>query len=99
MPAVARQGSRATQKQQKQKENPKSLKRKRDQDDLQKLQHAVDEFVGRGVGGRERLDGLGRRQRGDSAYNDCHPNPTGRGSGLLRVSDGWGRWRQSLQGG
>ena len=48
---------------------------------------AVDEFVGRGVGGRERLDGLGRRQRGDSAYNDCHPSSTGRGSGLLRASD------------
>ncbi|OTA95456.1 hypothetical protein M434DRAFT_393698 [Hypoxylon sp. CO27-5] len=43
MPA-ARTGSRAPQKQQKPKENPKSLKRKRDQEDLQKLQNAVDEF-------------------------------------------------------
>ncbi|KAI1453371.1 DEAD-domain-containing protein [Annulohypoxylon moriforme] len=44
MPAVARSSGRAPQKQQKQKDNPKSLKRKRDQDDLQKLQNAVDEF-------------------------------------------------------
>ncbi|OTA56044.1 DEAD-domain-containing protein [Hypoxylon sp. EC38] len=43
MPA-ARTGSRAPQKQQKPRENPKSLKRKRDQEDLQKLQNAVDEF-------------------------------------------------------
>ncbi|KAI0128160.1 DEAD-domain-containing protein [Hypoxylon sp. NC0597] len=43
MPA-ARPSSRAPQKQQKSKENPKSLKRKRDQEDLQKLQNAVDEF-------------------------------------------------------
>lgn len=46
MPAVARPSGRASQKQQKQKENQKSLKRKRDQEDLQKLQNAVDEFVG-----------------------------------------------------
>ncbi|KAI2464112.1 DEAD-domain-containing protein [Annulohypoxylon bovei var. microspora] len=44
MPSVARPGSRAPQKKQKQKENPKSLKRKRDQGDLQKLQSAVDEL-------------------------------------------------------
>ncbi|KAI0841378.1 DEAD-domain-containing protein [Hypoxylon sp. FL0890] len=43
MPAV-RTASRASQKQLKQKENPKSLKRKREQEDLQKLQNAVDEF-------------------------------------------------------
>ncbi|KAI1410254.1 DEAD-domain-containing protein [Hypoxylon sp. FL1857] len=43
MPA-AHAGGRAPSKQQKQKENPKTLKRKRDQEDLQKLQNAVDEF-------------------------------------------------------
>ncbi|KAL7627302.1 ATP-dependent RNA helicase dbp4 [Parahypoxylon ruwenzoriense] len=42
--AAARSGSRLPQKQQKSKENSKSLKRKRDQEDLQKLQHDVDEF-------------------------------------------------------
>ncbi|KAI1089555.1 DEAD-domain-containing protein [Rostrohypoxylon terebratum] len=44
MPAVARPSGRTPQKQHKQKDNPKSLKRKRDQEDLQKLQNAVDEF-------------------------------------------------------
>ncbi|KAI1101841.1 DEAD-domain-containing protein [Jackrogersella minutella] len=43
MPA-ARPGHRAPQKQQNSKENTKSLKRKRDQDDLKILQNAVDEF-------------------------------------------------------
>ncbi|KAI2618073.1 DEAD-domain-containing protein [Hypomontagnella submonticulosa] len=40
----ARTASRTSQTQQKLKENNKSLKRKRDQEDLQKLQNAVDEF-------------------------------------------------------
>lgn len=44
MPAV-RAGNRAPQKQQSHKENTKSLKRKRDQEDVQKLQNAVDELV------------------------------------------------------
>ncbi|OTB09906.1 hypothetical protein K445DRAFT_323500 [Daldinia sp. EC12] len=43
MPAV-RAGNRAPQKQKLHKENTKSLKRKRDQEDIQKLQNAVDEF-------------------------------------------------------
>ncbi|KAI1642357.1 DEAD-domain-containing protein [Daldinia loculata] len=43
MPAV-RAGNRAPQKQQSHKENTKSLKRKRDQEDVQKLQNAVDEL-------------------------------------------------------
>ncbi|OTB00384.1 hypothetical protein M426DRAFT_65982 [Hypoxylon sp. CI-4A] len=40
----ARTASRVPQKKQQTKENSKSLKRKRDQEDLQKLQTAVDEF-------------------------------------------------------
>ncbi|KAI0848000.1 DEAD-domain-containing protein [Daldinia vernicosa] len=43
MPAV-RAGNRAPKKQQLHKENTKSLKRKRDQEDVQKLQNAVDEL-------------------------------------------------------